>query len=72
MERPQQQFDDLVELGTRDDERRRDQHMVTAAPVRLLVGWTALALTLRVLPDLLTRAVPQGLTLGARVAATLR
>ncbi len=46
--------------------------LVTAAPVRLLVGWTALALTIRVLPDLLTRAVPQGLTLGARVAATLR
>lgn len=42
-----------------------------AAPIRLLVGWTALALTLRVLPDILTRAFPQALTLGARTAATL-
>lgn len=45
--------------------------MVTAAPVRLLVGWMALALTLRVLPDLLARALPQALTLGARTAAAL-
>lgn len=45
--------------------------MVTAAPVRLLVGWMALALTLRVLPDLLARAWPQALTLGARTAAAL-
>lgn len=46
--------------------------MVTAAPVRLLVGWTVLALTVRVLPDILTRAFPQALTLGARTAAALR
>ncbi|WP_396623514.1 flagellar biosynthetic protein FliR [Luteitalea sp.] len=46
--------------------------MVTAAPVRLLIGWMALALTLRVLPDILTRAFPQALTLAARTAATLR
>jgi flagellar biosynthetic protein FliR len=45
--------------------------LVTAAPVRLLVGWMALALTLRVLPDLLARALPQALTLGARTAAAL-
>jgi flagellar biosynthetic protein FliR len=45
--------------------------MVTAAPVRLLIGWTALALTVRVLPDLLVRAFPQALTLGARTAAAL-
>lgn len=45
--------------------------MVTAAPVRLLVGWMALALTLRVLPDILTRAFPQALTLGARTAGAL-
>ncbi|BCS33530.1 flagellar biosynthetic protein FliR [Luteitalea sp. TBR-22] len=45
--------------------------MVTAAPVRLLIGWMALALTLRVLPDILTRAFPQALTLGARTAAAL-
>ena len=45
--------------------------MVTAAPVRLLVGWTALALTIRVLPEILTRAFPQALTLGARTAAAL-
>ena len=45
--------------------------MVTAAPVRLLVGWMALALTLRVLPDLLARALPHALTLGARTAAAL-
>lgn len=45
--------------------------MVTAAPVRLLVGWMALALTIRVLPDILTRAFPQALTLGARTAAAL-
>lgn len=45
--------------------------MVTAAPVRLLVGWMALALTVRVLPDILTRVFPQALTLGARTAATL-
>lgn len=45
--------------------------MVTAAPVRLLVGWMALALTLRVLPEILTRAFPQALTLGARTAAAL-
>ncbi len=45
--------------------------MVTAAPIRLLVGWMALALTIRVLPDILTRAFPQALSLGARTAATL-
>jgi flagellar biosynthetic protein FliR len=45
--------------------------MVTAAPVRLLVGWMALALTLRVLPDILSRAFPQALTLGARTAGAL-
>ena len=45
--------------------------MVTAAPIRLLVGWTALALTVRVLPDILARAFPQALTLGARTAAAL-
>lgn len=45
--------------------------MVTAAPVRLLIGWMALALTVRVLPDILTRAFPQALTLGARTAAAL-
>jgi len=33
--------------------------MATAAPVRLLVGW----------PDILTRAFPHALTLGARTAA---
>lgn len=43
--------------------------LVTAAPVRLLIGWIALALTLRVMPDLLARAFPQALTLGARTAA---
>jgi hypothetical protein len=32
----------------------------------------ALALTIRVLPDILTRAFPQALTLGARTAAALR
>ena len=42
--------------------------MVTAAPVRLLVGWTALALTLRVLPDIITRAFGPALSLGARTA----
>lgn len=46
--------------------------MVTAAPVRLLVGWMALALTIRVLPDILIRAFPQALSLGARTAAALR
>lgn len=46
--------------------------MVTAAPVRLLIGWMALALTIRVIPDILTRAFPQALTLGARTAAALR
>jgi flagellar biosynthetic protein FliR len=45
--------------------------MVTAAPIRLLVGWMALALTVRVLPDILARAFPQALTLGARTAAAL-
>lgn len=45
--------------------------MVTAAPVRLLVGWLALAVTLRVLPDIIVRAFPQALTIGARTAATL-
>jgi flagellar biosynthetic protein FliR len=45
--------------------------MVTAAPVRLLIGWMALALTVRVLPDILTRAFPHALTLGARTAAAL-
>lgn len=45
--------------------------MATAAPVRLLVGWLALALTVRVLPDILTRVFPQALTLGARTAAAL-
>jgi flagellar biosynthetic protein FliR len=45
--------------------------MVTAAPIRLLVGWMALALTIRVLPDILTRAFPQALTLGARAASSL-
>ena len=45
--------------------------MATAAPVRLLVGWLALALTVRVLPDILTRAFPHALTLGARTAAAL-
>ncbi len=45
--------------------------MVTAAPVRLLVGWMALALTVRVLPEILTRAFPQALQLGARAAAGL-
>ncbi len=46
--------------------------MVTAAPIRLLIGWMALALTIRVLPDILSRAFPQALTLGARTAAALR
>ena len=46
--------------------------MVTAAPVRLLVGWMALALTIRVLLDILSRAFPHALTLGARTAAALR
>ncbi len=45
--------------------------MVTAAPVRLLVGWTALALTVRVLPEILTRAFPQALQLGTRTAGAL-
>ncbi|MCC6163550.1 MAG: flagellar biosynthetic protein FliR [Acidobacteria bacterium] len=45
--------------------------MVTAAPVRLLVGWLVLALTVRVLPDLVTRVFPQALTLGGRVAAAV-
>jgi flagellar biosynthetic protein FliR len=45
--------------------------MVTAAPVRLLVGWIVLALALRVLPEILTRAFPHALTLGARTAAAL-
>ncbi|WP_291986196.1 flagellar biosynthetic protein FliR [Luteitalea sp.] len=45
--------------------------MVTAAPVRLLIGWMALALTVRVLPDILMRAFPQALTLGARTAAAM-
>jgi flagellar biosynthetic protein FliR len=45
--------------------------MVTAAPVRLLIGWMALALTVRVLPDIITRAFPQALQLGARTAAAL-
>ena len=45
--------------------------MVTAAPIRLLVGWVALALTIRVLPDILTRTFSSALTLGARTAAAL-
>lgn len=45
--------------------------MVTAAPVRLLIGWMALALTVRVLPDVISRAFPQALQLGARTAAAL-
>jgi flagellar biosynthesis protein FliR len=45
--------------------------MVTAAPVRLLIGWMALALTVRVLPEILSRAFPQALQLGARTAAAL-
>ena len=45
--------------------------MVTAAPVRMLVGLTALALTIRVLPDILLRAFPQAISIGARTAATL-
>lgn len=45
--------------------------MVTAAPVRLLIGWMALAFTVRVIPDIITRAFPQALQLGARTAAAL-
>ncbi|MBA2355184.1 MAG: flagellar biosynthetic protein FliR [Acidobacteria bacterium] len=45
--------------------------LVNAAPVRLLVGWMVLALTLHVLPGLMTRAFPQALSLGAKTAAAL-
>ncbi len=46
--------------------------MVNAAPVRLTVGWLVLVVTLRVLPEILSRALPGALQLGAQAAAAFR
>jgi flagellar biosynthesis protein FliR len=46
--------------------------MVTAAPIRLLVGWMVLAVTIRVLPEVVSRALPGALELGARAASAFR
>jgi flagellar biosynthesis protein FliR len=46
--------------------------MVTAAPIRLLVGWLVLAVTIRMLPDIVSRALPGALLLGARAASAFR
>lgn len=46
--------------------------MVNAAPIRLTVGWLVLLVTIRVLPDILLRAVPSALHLGAEAASAFR
>ena len=46
--------------------------MVNAAPIRLLVGWLVLLLTVEVLPEILSRAIPGALQLGAQGASAFR
>lgn len=46
--------------------------MVNAAPMRLTVGWLVLVVTIRTVPDLLSRALPGALQLGAQAAAAFR
>jgi flagellar biosynthesis protein FliR len=46
--------------------------MVTAAPVRLLVGMTALAATLPLVPIVVRAAIAPALELAARLAAAFR
>lgn len=46
--------------------------MVTAAPIRLLVGWLVLTVTIGMLPDIVSRSLPGALQLGARAAAAFR
>lgn len=46
--------------------------MATAAPIRLLVGWLVLAVTIRALPDVVSRALPGALSLGAQAASAFR
>jgi flagellar biosynthetic protein FliR len=46
--------------------------MVNAAPVRLTVGWLVLLVTIRVLPEILLRAFPNALQLGAQAASAFR
>lgn len=46
--------------------------MVNAAPIRLTVGWLVLLLTIEVLPEILSRAVPGALQIGAQGASAFR
>lgn len=46
--------------------------MINAAPVRLTVGWLVLLLTIRIVPEILSRALPGALQLGAQAAAAFR
>lgn len=46
--------------------------MVNAAPIRLIVGWLVLLVTIRVVPEILSRALPGALQLGAQAASAFR